>query len=60
MALPPVLDEENLYKFRTKICERYVKQGKCEFADKYVALLSCKGPRVQKLQLSFRLLPTVG
>ncbi|KAL8444293.1 hypothetical protein Emag_005554 [Eimeria magna] len=34
MALPPVLDEENLYKFRTKICERYVKQGKCEFADK--------------------------
>ncbi|PFH36774.1 zinc finger (CCCH type) motif-containing protein [Besnoitia besnoiti] len=34
MALPPTLDDENLYKFRTKICERYVKQGRCEFADK--------------------------
>ncbi|PHJ20317.1 zinc finger (ccch type) motif-containing protein, partial [Cystoisospora suis] len=34
MALPPTLDDENLFKFRTKICERYVKQGRCEFADK--------------------------
>ncbi|KFG58872.1 zinc finger (CCCH type) motif-containing protein [Toxoplasma gondii RUB] len=34
MALPPTLDDENLYKFRTKICERYVKQGRCEFADR--------------------------
>lgn len=34
MALPPTLDDENLFKFRTKICERYVKQGRCDFADK--------------------------
>eukprot|EP00421_Protoceratium_reticulatum_P043965 CAMPEP_0168453036 /NCGR_PEP_ID=MMETSP0228-20121227/49475_1 /TAXON_ID=133427 /ORGANISM="Protoceratium reticulatum, Strain CCCM 535 (=CCMP 1889)" /LENGTH=113 /DNA_ID=CAMNT_0008467733 /DNA_START=13 /DNA_END=350 /DNA_ORIENTATION=+ len=34
MALPSVLSEKGLAKFRTKVCERILATGSCAFADK--------------------------
>lgn len=34
MALPPFLVGDDLLKFRTRHCQRFVKQGYCNFADK--------------------------
>lgn len=34
MALPPFLLGDDLLKFRTRHCQRFVKQGYCNFADK--------------------------
>lgn len=34
MALPPVLSEKGLAKFRTKLCERLLATGSCAFGEK--------------------------